>query len=146
MDQLPLLFAAAVQLSGLPPLPPGAEPAVWTVTETQMRALVCRDDTTQCAGLQAVYDTDNHRILVLEWGGQPGAEWESFVIHEYVHALQYAQRGPAIFATCDAARATEQQAYSVQDTYLRMRGALLRVGKQTALWNCADRSAPAARK
>lgn len=146
MDQLAALFAIATQLSGLPPLPPGSEPAVWPVTQTQMRALVCRDDTRQCNGLQAIYDTDNHRILVLDWGSGTGTEWESFVIHEYVHALQYAQRGPAIFENCRASRATEMQAYRVQDAYLRMRGSLLHVGKQMAWWNCEDQPAPAARK
>lgn len=147
MDQLAILFAIATQMSGLPPLPSGAEPAVWSVTETEMRALVCRDDTRQCHGLQAIYDTDNNRILVRNWGSQAGGtEWESFVIHEYVHALQYAQRGPAIFENCAAARATEMQAYRVQDAYLRMRGSLLHVGKQMAWWNCDEQKAPAARK
>ncbi|SRR6266581_6936928 len=141
MEQLAALFALAVQLSGLPPLPPGAEPAVWPVTETEMRALMCREVRAQCNGLQAVYDPDNNRILIREYGLQHGTEWESFLIHEYVHVLQYARSGPAIYADCEANRAAEKQAYSVQDAYLRRRGALLRVNRQLQLWHCEDLAA-----
>ncbi len=130
------LLATAERLSGLPPLPRGTVPAVWSVTEPQLQALVCKDEGAPCHGLQAVYDTDSNRILVLEWGRQRGVEWESFVVHEYVHALQYAQRGAAIYATCEATRATEQQAYDVQDAYLKMHGALLRVGSRMWWWQC----------
>lgn len=142
------LMAQAVRLSGLPPLPAAALPPVWSVGEAALQAAVCNDgEAAHCHGLQAVYDTELHRILVLEWGRHRGAEWESFVVHELVHALQYAQSGERIFADCAARRASEQQAYAVQDAYLQRRGALLRVGSQMWWWHCPDEGAqPAARR
>lgn len=145
-EVLPLL-AEAVRLSGLPPLARGAEPQVWSVTTAQLRAMVCADDEgVQCNGMQAAFDTDNNRILVLEWGRQRGPEWESFVVHELVHALQHARYGDAIYASCEAARATEQQAYEVQDAYLRKRSALLRVGSRMWWWQCPPAGTPAAQR
>lgn len=144
------LLEEAVRLSGLPPLPSGREPEVRSVTREELRALVCGEDEeaqgVQCNGMQAAFDTERNRILVLEWGRQRGAEWESFVVHELVHALQHAQHGDAIYASCEAARATEQQAYAVQDAYLSKRSALLRVGSRMWWWHCPPAGTPAARR
>ena len=140
------LMAEAVRMTGLPALPDADLPPVWSVSEAALHAAVCHDGDEHCHGLQAVYDTELHRILVLEWGRTRGPEWESFVVHELVHALQYAQHGERIFADCAARRASEQQAYDVQDAYLQRRGALLRVSSQMWWWQCPeDGLRPAAR-
>jgi hypothetical protein len=136
MDTYAYLFAAAVQLSGLPALPARSQPTVSPVTDARMRALACTDPKVHCDGLQAYFDRDRNTIYVRDYGPERGAEWESFIVHEYVHALQYAQRGSAIDASCVSRRAAEQQAYDVQDRYLRMRGSLLRLGWRLWWWHC----------
>lgn len=144
VEEVAPLMVEAARLSGLPPLPAHAVPRVWTVSEALLHATVCRDEGEHCHGLQAVYDTELNRVLVLEWGRQRGAEWESFVLHEFVHALQYARDGERMFSDCAARRATEQLAYAVQDAYLQRRGVLLRVSSQMWWWQCPDEPARAA--
>lgn len=140
------LMAEAARLSGLPPLPAESVPRVWSVSEAVLHATVCRDEGEHCHGLQAVYDTELNRVLVLEWGRQRGAEWESFVLHEFVHALQYAREGDRMFGDCASRRASEQLAYGAQDAYLQRRGVLLRVSSQMWWWQCPDEvTRPAAR-
>lgn len=133
-DDVEPLLVAAMRLSRLPPLPAGTVPAVCPLSEEQLRAIVCEQQVAGCRGLQASYDTDRNRVLVVDWGRERGVEWESFIVHELVHALQYAAKGPAIYAGCEASRATETQAYAAQDAYLKERGALLRVGAVMSWW------------
>ena len=138
-EELEPLLTAATRLSRLPPLPAARVPPVCLVTEAQLRAIVCEHQAAGCRGLQATYDTERNRVLVADWGRDRGSEWESFVVHELVHALQYAQRGAAIYAGCETTRATELQAYAVQDAYLKERGALMRVGAvMNWWWVCPD--------
>ena len=143
-EEVAPLMAEAVRLSGLPPLPADATPRVWSVSEAVLHATVCRGEDEHCHGLQAVYDTALNRVLVLEWDRPRGAEWESFVLHEFVHALQYARHGERMFSDCATRRASEQQAYDVQDAYLQRRGVLLRVASQMWWWRCPDETRRAA--
>lgn len=138
MEEFVFLLALAAQMTGLPPLPAGREPTVVPVSETELRDIVCADGGPGCMGLQASFDADGNRILIQEYGAQRGVEWESFLLHEYVHALQHARWGEAIYATCEARRRSEAQAYAVQDAYLRAHRALLRVGRQMVWWHCDE--------
>lgn len=79
------------------------------------RRIVYRDD------LDLRYDADN-----------------SFIVHEFVHALQDHKFGGHAFDSCADTLAAEQQAYRVQQQYLRARGQLLVVGERLRRVSCDD--------
>jgi len=66
----------------------------------------------------------------------------SFIVHEFVHALQDAYCAGSLFASCAGVIAAEQEAYAVQPRYLHLSGQLLHAGERLgwlAAKECVDR-------
>lgn len=172
MDELlSWLFAAAVQLSGLPAME--TRPAVTAMPYQALLREICGDlkaesprllaEFNRCAtthamlpaaceplkpdprpyqqctrqqGLMAAYIVDERRIVYRDDLNLDNDIDNSFLVHEFVHALQdHAQRG-RLFETCADVIAAERQAYAVQQKYLRARGQLLRVGDRLRWVSC----------
>lgn len=97
-----------------------------------------QDQCTQQSGLAAVYLIEQRRIVYrndLDLGNDAD---NSFLVHEYVHALQSQFFGDQLFETCEGVMAAEKQAYAAQQKYLRSRGQLLRVGERLRWVSCRD--------
>lgn len=174
MDELlGLLFAAAVQFSGLPAN--DGPPPVQALPYEQMLQEVCADlkgalphlkaqhqgcvrshrmRPTVCDGLEheagkyarcthqqglvAAYIIDQRRIVYrqdLDLGNDAD---NSFIVHEFVHALQQHHYGDRIFESCRSVMAMERHAYAAQQAYLESRGQLLRVGERLRFVGCGD--------
>lgn len=93
---------------------------------------------TRQRGLMAAYLVDTRRIIYRDDLNLDNDIDNSFIVHEFVHALQdHAQRRP-LFDTCADTLAAERQAYAVQQAYLRSRGKMLRVGERLRQIGCDD--------
>lgn len=130
------LLQAAVALSGYPPIPVEELPPVTALSAAAMAAEVCPDAPGQCGSLAAVFDTEHYRILVRDDLDVENATHNSFLVHEFVHVLQWHARGDAIYATCDQSRSTELEAYGAQNGYLKREGQFARFGAELAFVNC----------
>ena len=148
MDKLLITFLLdmAVKFSGLPPIPLDQLPAFERVSPEQMQAEVCPEAPIACRSIVAVFDTERYRILFLDSLDLEKSADNSFLVHELVHALQYRQRGEAIYADCRALLATEQQAYDAQNGYLKREGQFMRVGEVLRFTTCAQDKAIAAHR
>lgn len=168
-DLLQVLFAAAVELSGLPEM--AERPAVDALPHAEMMRAVCaelkppakawalpeqlvpvqladhalsplatkRYDTCLAQrGLVAAYLPGQFRIVHRESLDLADDADNSFIVHEFVHALQEHQQGERLFDTCSHVLANEREAYAVQQQYLRSRGQLLRVGERLRLVTCEN--------
>lgn len=112
-----------------------------------MRPAVCDElhtagepyaECTRQRGLMAAYLVETRRIVYRDDLNLDNDIDNSFIVHEFVHALQdHAQRG-SLFDTCADTLAAERQAYAVQQAYLRSRGKMLRVGDRLRQIGCAD--------
>lgn len=174
MDELlASLLAAAIQFSGLPPIPAG--PPVQAMPYQEMLLEICADERAevpllmaqyrqcterhrmmmtvcdelkseteryeQCthqSGLVAAFVIEQHRIVYRDDLNLDSDTDNSFLVHEYVHALQSRHFGDQVFETCQGVMAAEKQAYAAQQKYLRSRGQLLRVGDRLRLLTCND--------
>lgn len=174
MDELlHLLFAAAVQFSGLPAS--GGLPPVQAMPYDEMLQAVCADLEEDAARLEAKYEgcVRAHRMLpsACDGLGREAGQHErctrqqglvaaylieqgrivyrdeldldndtdnSFIVHEFVHALQQRHYGDRLFDTCEGVMTMERQAYAAQQAYLKARGQLLRVGERLRYVTCSD--------
>ena len=89
-------------------------------------------------GLVAAYIIEERRIVYRDDLDLELDTDNSFIVHEFVHALQHQHRGDRTFASCSATLAAEQQAYAVQQRYLHARGQMLRVGERLRWVHCDD--------
>ena len=96
------------------------------------------DQCTQQSGLVAAYIIEQRRIVYRDDLNLDNDTDNSFLVHEYVHALQSRFFGDQLFETCQGVIAAEKQAYAAQQRYLRSRGQLLRVGDRLRLVSCRD--------
>jgi hypothetical protein len=174
MDELlSVLFAAAVQFSGLPAI--SKLPPVQAMPYGAMLQEVCADLKDEIPALRAQYDScvRSHKIMPLtcaalnyeagkydrcmRQGGLMAAyiieqrrivyrdeldlendSDNSFIVHEYVHALQEHYFGDQMFENCQGVMSAEKQAYRAQQRYLQSRGQLLRVGDRLRFVTCND--------
>lgn len=174
MDELlGILFAAAVQFSGLPAI--DGLPPVQAMPYGQMLRAVCADLKDDVPQLQQQYErcTKSHRMMPSACSalGDEAGKYErcthqrglvaayiieeqrivyrddldldndsdnSFIVHEFVHALQRQHFGDHMFDTCQGVMALERQAYGAQQNYLKSRGQLLRVGDRLRYVTCND--------
>lgn len=138
------LLSAAVKLSGLPAVPVEALPEFVALPPAQLRAEACRERVAACRGIMALFDMKGHRVLYRADLDLDNPSDNSFLVHELVHVLQYAQSGERIYGDCPALVHTERAAYAVQNRYLHEQGQLLRVGRMMQLARCAAPPATAA--
>ncbi|HXE40962.1 MAG TPA: hypothetical protein VN639_21040 [Azonexus sp.] len=96
------------------------------------------DQCTQQRGLVAAYLIEQGRIVYRNDLDLDNDTDNSFLVHEYVHALQSQYFGKQVFETCQGVMTAEKQAYAVQQKYLRSRSQLLRVGDRLRLVTCRD--------
>jgi len=96
------------------------------------------EQCTHQSGLVAAYIIAQHRIVYRDDLNLESDADNSFLVHEYVHALQSRYFGDQVFETCEGIVAAEKQAYAAQQKYLRSRGQLLRVGDRLRYVTCRD--------
>lgn len=96
------------------------------------------DRCTRQHGLVAAYLIEERKIVYRAELNLEDDTDNSFIVHEYVHALQSQHYGDQMFATCEGVRAAEQEAYDAQQKYLQSRGQLLRVGERLRFVSCRD--------
>lgn len=96
------------------------------------------EQCTHQTGLVAAYIIGEQRIVYRDDLDLRNDADNSFIVHEFVHALQDHQFGSSQFATCAGIIAAERQAYAVQQKYLKSRGQMLRVGERLRFVTCND--------
>jgi hypothetical protein len=99
------------------------------------------DRYEQCThqhGLVAAFIIGQHRIVYRDDLNLDDDTDNSFLVHEYVHALQSHYFGDQMFETCEGVMAAEKQAYAAQQQYLQARGQLLGVGDRLRQITCRD--------
>ena len=136
MTIAPELLAMAITLSGLPPVAFESMPPLYSVSAAEMSATVCPNQPAQCRSMAALFDTERYRILILSTLNMQDAEENSFLLHELVHVLQFAQQGEAGFDGCEAIVASEHLAYQVQNRYLAARGLFAQQGMMMRYMRC----------
>lgn len=174
MDELlSLLFAAAVQFSGLPAI--DGRPPLQAMPYGEMLQEICADlegerprleaqhdgcirshlmqpaacdgleyeagkyaRCTHQKGLMAAYIIEQRKIVYRDELDLGNDIDNSFIVHEFVHALQQYHYGDRIFDTCRGVMTMERQAYAAQQAYLKSRGQLLRVGERLRFVSCGD--------
>ena len=94
------------------------------------------EQCTSQHGLVAAYIIEQHRIVYRDDLNLENDTDNSFIVHEFVHALQDAYYGGWMFANCAGVMAAEREAYAVQQRYLHSRGQLLRVGERLRMVGC----------
>lgn len=164
MDELlQALFIAAIELSGLPAIE--TRPPVEAMPYAAMLQVVCADleapraagaaaewrlptslrsdagppryqDCLAQRGLVAAYLPEELRIVYRDNLDLTDDIDNSFIVHEFVHALQVDQRGSRLFDSCLGVIAAEKEAYAVQQKYLQSRGQLFRVGDRLRFVTC----------
>ena len=140
------LLSLAIQFSGLPSIHVSELPPVVLLSRDELNKTVCSSAPVRCAGLIAAFDTQRYRIVVdskLDFTDPVDA---SFLLHEMVHVLQFKQTGATGFTTCAGVLESEEQAYSVQNQYLRQNNKPARQGSMLRFSRCprepAARAAP----
>jgi hypothetical protein len=118
-DTLTALLAAAIRLSGLPAVDAGDLPPVVPLPRGELNQTVCERAPVRCAGLMSAFDTQRYRIVVDDNLDFDDPDDASFLVHEFVHVLQFRSTGSVAFTSCTAVLESEQQAYAAQNAYLR---------------------------
>ncbi len=132
-----LLFFASLH-SGLPP--PTVLPTIQQMPRAEMMAIVCVGEPEDCPtlNLAAAFLPHTYRIVALDTFDFDNEEFDaSFLVHELVHAMQY-WRDPKFLSSCESAYAAEDQAYKVQNEYLRSRGQLYVAGAAMRYFHCDE--------
>lgn len=129
-ELLQYFYDKAVRLTNIKALSKTELPPIYLIPLADLNIEVCPEDPANCRNLAAVFDDIGYRILVRDDFeiSQNFIPYDySFVIHEVIHALQFAVDGPEIFKDCDAIYETEKVAYEAQDKYLREEGSFHQV-------------------
>jgi hypothetical protein len=146
MDPLTALFAVAIQMSGYPPIP---LPYTKVLPYKAMMVVACsgipdrdKDETREACesrrGLASVFVMQTQRVLISDALDIDSIVGQSFVIHEYVHALQFAAKGAGMYDTCEHLYQTESEAYKVQQRYLTQNGVMMQVGRELKYLRCPE--------
>lgn len=136
-ELLSYLISAAAQLSGYPPIEVGALPPVRIVSAEAFAVRVCPQAPQECRGIAATFESQRYEILVRDSLDLEQAADNSFLLHEFVHVLQWKARGEAIFDGCPQTLRTETEAYRVQNAYLKREGQFPRFGEALMFTTCA---------
>jgi hypothetical protein len=142
---LNILFAAAMQFSHFPTM---EIPPTVGLHHHEMMLQVCNDlkDATDifdsCVnqhGLVAAYIIEEHRVVYdADYIDLDNDSDNSYLVHEFVHALQAQSLGDSYFETCNGALSAEKQAYAIQQIYLKSRSQMLQVGDRIRFIECKD--------
>lgn len=138
------LLAAAIHYTGLPPIEVSKLPDIVAMSKEQITAQICPEKPSSCQTLIALYEPTKRRILYRDNLNMKLVKDQSFIVHELVHVLQYAQVGDAVFGSCKATMESEGQAYRAQDRYLGDKGEEYRVGGMFRFIRCEDSANPPA--
>ena len=108
-----------------------------------MLEVVCKEvpeqDKPGClsqTGLVAAYVPSIKAIVYRDYLDMENTADNSFLVHEYVHALQYADHPDTAFVGCQAVVEAEKEAYAIQQKYLNSKGQFLRVGARLRFFHC----------
>lgn len=135
-ELLTQLLAAAIQLSGLPAIHVSELPPIVMLPRRVLNETVCSSAPVRCSGLIAAFDTQRYRIVVDEKLDFGDPDDDSFLVHEFVHVLQFKQSGSVGFTSCNAIVKSEREAYAAQDLYLREHGRLGQYGVNMRFTRC----------
>ena len=135
-ELLTQLLAAAIQLSGLPAIHVSELPPIVMLSRRVLNETVCSSAPVRCSGLIAAFDTQRYRIVVDEKLDFGDPDDDSFLVHEFVHVLQFKQSGSVGFTSCNAIVKSEREAYAAQDLYLREHGKLAQYGVNMRFTRC----------
>lgn len=106
-ELLAFLIAAAAKLSGYPELPVESLPEVRVVSEAELAKTLCPDAPAGCTGIAATFETEQYVILIRDSLDLEDAADNSFLLHEFVHVLQWKASGDTIFEDCPTTLKTE---------------------------------------
>ena len=146
MDALTALFALAIHMSGYPPI---EQPYTKVLPYKAMMIVACsgipdrdKDETREACesrrGLASVFVMQTQRVLISDRLDIDSIVGQSFVLHEYVHALQYAAKGAALYDTCEHLYQTESEAYRIQQKFLTENSVMMQVGRELKYLRCPD--------
>lgn len=146
MGTLEALLAVAIQMSGYPPidlpdtrvLPYGAMMIVACSGIPDRHTDETREACESRRGLASVFVMQTQRVVISDRLDIETVVGASFVIHEFVHALQYAARGDVLYDTCEHLYETEREAYKVQQRYLTENGVMMQVGRELKYLRCPE--------
>lgn len=133
---LSTLLSAAIELSGLPGIDVSELPAFVPATEAELASLACPEQPGGCRSVAALFDTERYRILMRASLDASVPLDSSFLVHELVHVLQFKRYGHARFTRCRDLLSSEEQAYAVQNAYLRRQGIFWREGETLRFMRC----------
>lgn len=119
---LTMLLAAAIEFSALPAIDADELPPIILLPRSELNNTVCAAAPVRCAGLTAAFDTQRYRIVADDRLDFSDPDDASFLVHEFVHVLQFKDTGSTGFTSCTAVLESERQAYSAQNAYLRRHG------------------------
>lgn len=126
------LLAFASSVSGLPAQAPEDLPPIIRLAPADLHQQVCPERPAECVGIAAYFDIPRYRILIDARLDLSQPADHSYLLHEFVHVLQFRRYGPDLFVRCEDTLRHEALAYRVQNAYLRRQGVLLRVGAALA--------------
>ncbi|MCB0367987.1 MAG: hypothetical protein KDD45_00760 [Bdellovibrionales bacterium] len=135
-ELIDFLFEEASSLSNYTMYPRDHRPPIIKKTKEQMQKQVCPDDPNNCYNLAAFYDTDKNEIVYDEMLDIDNNNDNSFIVHEIVHSLQFYHNGDSIFKDCESTKATELEAYTVQNKYLKKMGVFAQYGEALRFLIC----------
>lgn len=130
------LFHSAVSLSGLPPTPIPID-SIQQLPREEMMAILCKDGPEDCLNRRLAGAFDGEKIYLLNTLDMENMTDASFLVHEFVHVLQYSVN-PHLMETCESALEAERQAYAVQNAFLKKHGQLYRAGEVLRFFTCGE--------
>ncbi|MDB5759683.1 MAG: hypothetical protein JWM30_2972 [Burkholderia sp.] len=135
-DAMATLLAAAIRLSGLPAVDLGDLPPIFPLPRGELNQVVCSAAPVRCSGLMSAFDTQRYRIVVDNLLNFDEPDDASFLVHEFVHVLQFRSTGSTAFTSCTAVLESERQAYAAQNDYLREHDRPARHGEALRFSRC----------
>lgn len=137
-ELIDFLYDSASGLSHYSMYPKEHRPLILKKTKQQMQQEICPTDPNNCYNLAAYYNTEKNEIIYDEVLDIDSNHDNSFIVHEIVHSLQYFHNGDAIFKDCKATKATELEAYDVQNRYLKKMGVFAQYGDALKFLVCDE--------
>lgn len=137
-------FTKAQKLSGISSLDPEnrwKKSQIYLLSDEELSAQICPEDPINCHGLVGLYDTKTKNIYLRE-DLNPINDMisVSFLLHEMVHSLQHEHKTEdEMFGTCEKLYATEKEAYTAQDAFLKSEGQFFRAGNALRFFLCGDK-------
>lgn len=130
------LIAVVSALSGYPPIPVQDVPQIRMLSTADITREICPDRPRDCARIVAQFDAEGPQIRLNEELNFDFAQDRSFLVHELVHVLQHRHGGKSTSSDCPSSLRAEQEAYRVQNAYLRQLGLTGRHGVMMASMTC----------